>query len=230
MGRDACFIFLCCCACSCSCSAQVERQVVYVYWTEWAEISIEDSPSPGVMQISCIARFFWSLLCSTRKSTSDSTIFTLIALLPIAKTCLRGYSWALNCPRSKIGQKFLVLWCKKQGPSSLVFNSRAFYAHVRLVFCCILRCNSVAPTLSRKLKWFSFPSSDCDQAVSVNWGRTTNRPAVSRRNLHFTQRILKIAMRGLKLKSSSLLLVCALNTFHKNKSVSSYPSTTSFLA
>ncbi len=59
----------------------------------------------GVIQISWIARFFQSLLCSTRKSTSDTTIFTIALLLlfkSFAKTFLRRFSWALNSTETDI--------------------------------------------------------------------------------------------------------------------------------
>ncbi len=53
--------------------------------TEWIELKfslkIGRYPSTGVLQISCVTRFVKSLLCSTRKSTSDSTVITIVALL-----------------------------------------------------------------------------------------------------------------------------------------------------
>ncbi len=52
---------------------------------DWAEIFTEDSPITGILRISCVARFVQSLLCSTRKSTSYSTIFTIIASFIIFK-------------------------------------------------------------------------------------------------------------------------------------------------
>ncbi len=57
-----------------------------------------------------------------------------------AKTCLWSFSCVLNSTEAfKIGQKFLV-WAKQVSPHEKLnsrspgFNSRAFYAHVRLVF------------------------------------------------------------------------------------------------
>ncbi len=88
-------------------------------------------------------RFVQSLLCSTRKSTSDSTIFTKALLLLsyslMAKTCLRSFSGVPNSTGTlEIGQKFRV-WCKqgsrhpKLKSRSRGFNSRAFCVQLRLV-------------------------------------------------------------------------------------------------
>ncbi len=112
------------------------------YRTDWAEIFTEDSPSTLVMQISCIARFVQSLVCSTRKSTSDTTIFTIIALSLLFKSQKRvsgGFLGRWNSIETfKIGQKCLVR-CKrgsrheKWNSRSRGFNSRTSNEHVRLV-------------------------------------------------------------------------------------------------
>ncbi len=57
----------------------------------------------------------------------------------IRKNVSLGFSWALNSANTKTGQKFSV-WVKqgsrheKLNSRSRGFNSRAFYAHVRLCF------------------------------------------------------------------------------------------------
>ncbi len=99
------------------------------------------------MILSCIARFVQSLLCSTRKSTSESTIFTIIALLlPFIdrKNVTPGiFCWAIRQPFGRNIQnltKVLGIWGKsgsrheKDCHAFRDFNSRAFYAQVRLVF------------------------------------------------------------------------------------------------
>ncbi len=68
-GRHYLFHLLCC-----SC-VQVETQVLNGF--DWAEIFTEDSRGTLVMQIICVAGFVQSLACSTRKSASDTTIFTI---------------------------------------------------------------------------------------------------------------------------------------------------------
>ncbi len=69
---------------SCCCSDQIKWRAKFRM--DWAKIFTEDSPSTLVMQISCIARFVQSLVYSTLKSTSDTMIFAIIALLLLFKS------------------------------------------------------------------------------------------------------------------------------------------------
>ncbi len=65
------------------------------------------------MKISCTIVVFQSLLCSTRKSTSGSTIFNIIEKLLLFNSKNVRFPCALNWTETfKIGHKFLI-WCKQ---------------------------------------------------------------------------------------------------------------------
>ncbi len=54
---------------------------LYNYWRDWAEIFSEDSPKYPSYASKLHSAIRPAVDCSTRKSTSDTTIFTIIALL-----------------------------------------------------------------------------------------------------------------------------------------------------
>ncbi len=94
-GQACCFLFV--------------LVVVVIKWRAELKFSLKIAlHSTLVMRLSCIARFLQSLVCSIRKSSSDTTIFTIIALLLLFKSqkpCLRRFSLALN-RHSKLGRNY----------------------------------------------------------------------------------------------------------------------------
>ncbi len=90
------------------------------------------------MRISCIYRFVQSLLSNTRRSTSHSSIFTITALLQIAKNVSLEVFLGAEFDRDiqnwfkTILEVVKRVTTRKTLTFSRGFDSRAFYAHVRL--------------------------------------------------------------------------------------------------